>query len=137
MAEFAVRRATVADAETIGRLLHDFNSEFDDPTPGPRALAERFRELLAGDETMVLLGGDGPFAAGLYAVTEMFVDDEGIINPACASTLKTARTAPPSRGIRSAPYTLMEVVARVKPARSVRPTPHHMTACRFMRGCEP
>ena len=60
MAELSVRRATVADAEPIGRLLHDFNSEFDDPTPGPRALAERFRELLAGDETMVLLGGDGP-----------------------------------------------------------------------------
>ena len=55
-----VRRATVADAELIGRLLHDFNSEFDEPTPGPRALAERFRELLPGDETMVLLGGDGP-----------------------------------------------------------------------------
>ena len=49
----------------------------------------------------------------------------------------TARTAPPSRGIRSAPYTLIEVVARVRPASSVRPTPHHMTACRFMRGCEP
>ena len=60
MAELSVRRATVADAEPIGRLLHDFNSEFDDPTPGPRALAERFRELLAGDETVVLLGGDGP-----------------------------------------------------------------------------
>jgi ribosomal protein S18 acetylase RimI-like enzyme len=60
VAEFSVRPATVADADPIGRLLHDFNSEFDDPTPGPRALAERFRELLAGDETMVLLGGDGP-----------------------------------------------------------------------------
>jgi ribosomal protein S18 acetylase RimI-like enzyme len=60
VAELSVRRATVADAEPIGRLLHDFNSEFDDPTPGPRALAERFRELLAGDETVVLLGGDGP-----------------------------------------------------------------------------
>ncbi len=60
MAELSVRSATVADAETIGRLLHDFNSEFGEPTPGPRALAERFRELLAGDETMVLLGGDGP-----------------------------------------------------------------------------
>lgn len=60
MAEVSVRPATVADAETIGRLLHDFNSEFHEPTPGPRALAERFRELLAGDETMVLLGGDGP-----------------------------------------------------------------------------
>jgi ribosomal protein S18 acetylase RimI-like enzyme len=60
VAELVVRGATVADAELIGRLLHDFNSEFDEPTPGPRALAERFRELLAGDETMVLLGGDGP-----------------------------------------------------------------------------
>jgi ribosomal protein S18 acetylase RimI-like enzyme len=58
--DLSVRRATVADAEPIGRLLHDFNSEFHEPTPGPRALAERFRELLAGDETMVLLGGDGP-----------------------------------------------------------------------------
>jgi ribosomal protein S18 acetylase RimI-like enzyme len=60
VAELSVHRATVADAEPIGRLLHDFNSEFDEPTPGPRALAERFRELLAGDETLVLLGGDGP-----------------------------------------------------------------------------
>jgi GNAT superfamily N-acetyltransferase len=55
-----VRPAEDADAEAIGRLLHDFNSEFDDPTPGPRALAERIRELLAGGETKVLLAGDGP-----------------------------------------------------------------------------
>jgi hypothetical protein len=35
----AVRRAEQSDAQAIGRLLHDFNSEFDEPTPGPRALA--------------------------------------------------------------------------------------------------
>jgi len=58
--DLAVRRADVADAETIGRLLHDFNSEFEEPTPGPRALAERVRQLLAGGETAVLLGGAGP-----------------------------------------------------------------------------
>ncbi|MDQ4048258.1 MAG: GNAT family N-acetyltransferase [Actinomycetota bacterium] len=58
--ELAVRRAEVGDAETIGRLLHDFSSEFDDPTPGPRALAERVRELLAAGEMTVLLGGVGP-----------------------------------------------------------------------------
>ena len=55
-----MRRAGIADAEAIGRLLHDFNSEFDEPTPGPRALAERVAELLAGGETAVLLGGAGP-----------------------------------------------------------------------------
>jgi len=59
-ADLAVRRADIADAETIGQLLHDFNSEFDDVTPGPRALAERIRRLLAGGDTTVLLGGGEP-----------------------------------------------------------------------------
>ena len=58
--DLAVRQAEPADAEVIGRLLHDFNSEFDEPTPGPRALAARVRELLATGETAVLLGGAGP-----------------------------------------------------------------------------
>ncbi len=58
--DLAVRRAEVADAESIGQLLHDFNSEFDDPTPGPSALAERVRQLLAEGEITVLLGGVGP-----------------------------------------------------------------------------
>jgi GNAT superfamily N-acetyltransferase len=56
----AVRVAGVADAEAIGRLMHDFNSEFDAPTPGPSALAERIRELLPAGETTVLLAGSGP-----------------------------------------------------------------------------
>jgi len=55
-----VRRAGVADAEIIGRLLHDFNTEFDEITPGPEALADRVRELLAGDDFIVLLAGDEP-----------------------------------------------------------------------------
>jgi ribosomal protein S18 acetylase RimI-like enzyme len=54
-----VRVATAADAGAIGRLLHDFNTEYDDVTPGPAALAERITELLAGD-TRVLLAGAGP-----------------------------------------------------------------------------
>jgi len=59
-ADLAVRRAGAADADVIGRLLHDFNSEFEEPTPGPRALADRVRQLLAGDETVILLAGAGP-----------------------------------------------------------------------------
>ena len=53
-----VRRAEASDAGTIARLLHDFNTEYGDPTPGPRALAERVRELLAAGEITVLLAGD-------------------------------------------------------------------------------
>jgi GNAT superfamily N-acetyltransferase len=55
----SVRRAEPSDAESIGRLLHDFNTEYDEITPGPPALAQRMRDLMAGDAA-VLLVGDGP-----------------------------------------------------------------------------
>jgi ribosomal protein S18 acetylase RimI-like enzyme len=43
-----------------GRLLHDFNREYDEPTPGPERLAERLRYLIDRDHATVLLGGSGP-----------------------------------------------------------------------------
>jgi ribosomal protein S18 acetylase RimI-like enzyme len=52
-----VRPATLADAALIGRLLHEFNTEYDEPTPGPRALADRMVTLLRED-TAVLLADD-------------------------------------------------------------------------------
>ena len=58
--DVAVRQGEVADAETIARLLHDFNTEYGDFTPGPRALTERIRQLLDGGEITVLLGGEPP-----------------------------------------------------------------------------
>jgi ribosomal protein S18 acetylase RimI-like enzyme len=54
------RRATPADAADIARLLHDFNSEYSEPTPGVAALTERSRQLLATGEVTVLLAGEGP-----------------------------------------------------------------------------
>jgi ribosomal protein S18 acetylase RimI-like enzyme len=56
----SVRRANPADAEAIGRLLHDFNTEYEEFTPGPEALAERVRELLGSGDPEVLLAGDEP-----------------------------------------------------------------------------
>jgi ribosomal protein S18 acetylase RimI-like enzyme len=58
--ELAVRIAQSSDAEVVGGLLHDFNTEFDDYSPGPKQLAERVRRLLAEGQTAVLLGGPGP-----------------------------------------------------------------------------
>ena len=60
MSEPAVRAATAADAANVGRLLHDFNTEYDDPTPGPDKLADRIERLLEGGDTAVLLAGPGP-----------------------------------------------------------------------------
>jgi ribosomal protein S18 acetylase RimI-like enzyme len=55
-----VRVAVEGDADVIGTLLHDFNREYDEPTPEPEQLAQRIRELIAGGDTAVLVGGAGP-----------------------------------------------------------------------------
>jgi ribosomal protein S18 acetylase RimI-like enzyme len=60
MSQHAVRTAQLEDAAAIGRLLHDFNTEYDEITPGPVKIAERIRELTAAGDTVVLLVGGGP-----------------------------------------------------------------------------
>jgi GNAT superfamily N-acetyltransferase len=62
------RLATVADAAEVGRLLHDFNAEFDTPTPGADVLAGRLRELLEGPETFAILAGDLAVAVALVTL---------------------------------------------------------------------
>ena len=58
--DLPVRRAEAGDAEAIGRLLHEFNVEFDDYTPGSDALAERAHELMSAGEIVVLVVGEEP-----------------------------------------------------------------------------
>jgi GNAT superfamily N-acetyltransferase len=77
-----VRRASPGDAPEVARLLHDFQDEFDEPSPGVETLAERYRELIRKREMTVLLVGDGPdgfaqlryrpwvYSAGLVAYLE-------------------------------------------------------------------
>lgn len=55
-----IRRAGAEDAAEIARLLHDFNAEFEEPTPGVAALTEYSRRLLEEGEMTVLLAGAGP-----------------------------------------------------------------------------
>jgi ribosomal protein S18 acetylase RimI-like enzyme len=54
-----VRLALEPDTLAVaGRLLHDFNTEYDDPSPGAPALAARLRALVDDGDTEVLLVGD-------------------------------------------------------------------------------
>lgn len=55
-----IHRASVEEAPDVARLLHDFNTEYDDPTPPVPVLAERIAELLAAEAIVVLLAGDPP-----------------------------------------------------------------------------
>ena len=64
---WGVRLATVEDADEVARLLHDFNSEFDTPSPGVPVLGERLRVLLAGEVTVAILAGTP--AVGVALVT--------------------------------------------------------------------
>jgi len=60
MSDATIREAGPEDAVTAGRLLFDFNTEYDDPTPPSDAMAVRVRQLLAAGDTRILLGGAGP-----------------------------------------------------------------------------
>jgi ribosomal protein S18 acetylase RimI-like enzyme len=61
-----VRRATPAEVDAAARMLHDFNREYDLPSPGPDWLARRLRELMRDPELVVLLAGEP--ACGLAVV---------------------------------------------------------------------
>lgn len=67
-----VRRGGVVDADVAGRLLFDFNTEFESPTPTSAELAGRLRTMLARDDVVLLLaigegegGGSEPIGFGL------------------------------------------------------------------------
>ncbi len=61
-----IRRASKADAGAIAQLLHDFNSEYEDYTPGVPALTERLGELLADGAITVLLAGEPAAGFALF-----------------------------------------------------------------------
>ena len=68
-----VRAADTADASCAGRLLFDFNTEFDTPTPSAQDLASRFHTMLERQDVLVLLAEDGsaghPRAVGFAYLT--------------------------------------------------------------------
>jgi ribosomal protein S18 acetylase RimI-like enzyme len=70
----------------VARLLHDFQAEYDEPSPGVELLEERYAELIRSKEMIVLLVGEGPdgfaqlrfrpwvYSAGLHShLEELYV----------------------------------------------------------------
>jgi GNAT superfamily N-acetyltransferase len=65
------RRPRVAgpdEAATVAALLHDFNREFDTPTPGVEVLTGRLRKRLAGDGMRALLIGEPAVGVALVSL---------------------------------------------------------------------
>lgn len=72
-----------ADAEVAGALLHDFQAEFDSPSPGATALRDRFASLLGDGTGMLVLiatSDDTPVGLGVLVVRPTsFVDGRAIM----------------------------------------------------------
>lgn len=55
--------ASPATLAVAGRLLHEFNTEYDEPSPGAQALAARLTTLVdAGDTEVLVVDGDAGVA---------------------------------------------------------------------------
>jgi len=77
-----VRRATPGDAPAVARLLHDFQREYEEPSPDVEMLEDRYAELIRNKDMIVLLVGEGPdgfaqlrfrpwvYSAGLHSYLE-------------------------------------------------------------------
>jgi ribosomal protein S18 acetylase RimI-like enzyme len=109
-----IRRAEAGDAHDVARLLHDFNTEFDEDPPEVAVLAERVADFIEKDEAVFLLIGDGPdgiaqmrFLPSLWSgeldayLEELYVvpglRGRGIGRALLESTMETARAAGATR----------------------------------------
>lgn len=104
--------ATRDEVDEIARLLHDFNTEFDTPSPGPIVLSERLRSLLASGDTVAILAGAPPCAVALVSLRP------NVWYPGPVALLEELYVDPALRGqgIGSA---IIEVLFDVARARSV------------------
>ena len=55
-----VRRASAAEAREVARLLHAFNTEYDEYVPEVPVLTGRIAEHIEHDHSTFFLGGEGP-----------------------------------------------------------------------------
>ena len=58
-ADPGIRLATPADAGSLGRMLYEFNTEFESATPTAEDAARRFGDLLARDDVLAVVASPG------------------------------------------------------------------------------
>jgi ribosomal protein S18 acetylase RimI-like enzyme len=103
-------RAEPAQADVVGQLLHDFNTEFGAPTPTAERFAARFAELLARDDVIVLLSGDATDPAGFaYLTLRPTPYDDGPL-----AQLEELYVRPELRGRGLGTELLLDAVERVR-----------------------
>ncbi|MFL5898159.1 MAG: GNAT family N-acetyltransferase [Solirubrobacterales bacterium] len=90
--EIQIRQAQGEDAPGIARLLHDFNAEYGEPTPGAEALAQTVRPLLEEEAIIVLLAGHGPDGIALLRFRP------GLWSAGLEAHLQELYVVPPLRG---------------------------------------
>lgn len=108
--EATVRLATVADAATVARLLHDFNTEFGTASPGIEVLTTRLAVLLVGDDTFSLVA-EGEAGALVAVALVTLRPNVWYVGP--VALLDELYVVPDlrGRGIGSAIITELEVMA--------------------------
>ncbi|CAN5221981.1 N/A [soil metagenome] len=89
-----IRRADAGDAAIAARLLKDFNSEFDDPTPGVEFLTRRYHELLSSDALAVFFAGPVEDPLGFAQVRLL----PAVTSDALGASLEELYVVPPRRG---------------------------------------
>lgn len=87
-----VRIATAADAPAVGRMLHEFNSEFGDFTPGADFLGRRLGKLIDEEEVHGFLAGEGPDG---FLTIRFF---PAVVSESLDAYVEELYVAPPRRG---------------------------------------
>src|SRR3954469_14754893 len=90
--EIQVRQAGAGGAADVARLLHDFNTEFSEPTPGVEELTRTIRPLIERDKVTVLLAGEEPDGIALLRFRP------GIWSAGLEAHLQELYVVPPLRG---------------------------------------
>jgi ribosomal protein S18 acetylase RimI-like enzyme len=114
MIDVAISRATAADAAEVARLLHAFNTEFDDPSPGEAFLKQRIAHLIAADEVFVFLVGDGPDGVAVVRLRP------ALWSPGLDAYLEELYVIPQRRGIGFGRALLEAVMEAARDAGAVR-----------------